>query len=121
MTDAQEPADSRSQPGGEPWDAVPPGYGPPPGYPTRYQQGDPYGYPPPAGGTNGLALASMVLGICGFLCLVPGLVGIVLGFVSLPQIRRTRQRGRGMAIAGILLGFFWPIAFALSVVAESRH
>jgi Domain of unknown function (DUF4190) len=83
-------------------------YGAPPGYPPAgYGYG--YGYPTAQGGTNGLAIAAMICGICGFACLVPGLVGIVLGIVSLPQIKRNGQSGRGMAIAGIVLGALWIV------------
>jgi hypothetical protein len=100
------------------------GYGyPPPQYPQQAPQspyGDPYGnpygyygYQPPISGTNGMAIAAMVCGICGFLCLLPGLVGIILGIVSLPQIKRTQQSGRGMAITGIVVGSLWILAFIL--------
>jgi hypothetical protein len=45
-----------------------------------------------------------VLGIFPFL---GGLLGIIFGVVALGQIRRSRQSGRGMAIAGIVLGASW--------------
>jgi hypothetical protein len=76
----------------------------------------PYGYPPPQPGTNGLAIAAMVCGICGFLCAVPGLVGVILGIISLPQIKRSQQSGRGMAIAGIVVGSLWILAVILLIV-----
>jgi hypothetical protein len=93
-----------------------PQYGPPPGYPPYPQFGG-YGYPPPARSrNNGMAIAAMVCGICGFLCLVPGIVGIILGFVSLSQIKRTQQKGRGMAITGIAVGSAWIVLFVLLTV-----
>ena len=60
-----------------------------------------YGYPgpPQPAGTNGLAIASLVV---SFFC---SIVGIILGFVALNQIKRTGQGGRGLAIAGIVIGF----------------
>jgi hypothetical protein len=133
MTDPEEPdalvpPPVAEQPGSIPWQSWPgatqqqptqqqPQYGPPPGYPPQYQYGG-YGYPPPRqqSGTNGMAIAAMVCGICGFLCLVPGLVGIILGAVSLPQIRRSQQNGRGMAITGIVVGSLWIVAFVLLIV-----
>jgi hypothetical protein len=91
-----------------------PQYGAPPGYPPPYAYG--YGYPQPQGGTNGMAIAAMVCGICGFACLIPGLVGIILGIVSLPQIKRRGQSGRGMAIAGIVMGSLWIVGFVVLVI-----
>jgi hypothetical protein len=58
----------------------------------------PYNQPAPV---NGLAIASLVLGI---LCCLP-VVGLVLGLIALGQIRKKGERGRGMAIAGIVLGW----------------
>ncbi|MGH3562780.1 MAG: DUF4190 domain-containing protein [Mycobacterium sp.] len=100
----------------------PPGYPPPPPpypgaragpwpYPGGY---DPY-RPGPAPGTNGMAIASLVTSIAAFpvgipltlLCWIGVLVpiaGIVLGIVALNQIRQTGQRGREMAIGGIVVG-----------------
>lgn len=92
-------------------------YAAPPGYPPPNAYGYGYGYPqPPKSGTNGLAIAAMICGICGFACIVPGVVGIILGFVSLPQIKRSGQSGRGMAITGIVLGSLWIVALILLIV-----
>ena len=66
--------------------------------------------------TSGMAIASMVLSIVGLLIyfLFPLLlVGVIFGFVSLSSIKRTPERlaGRGMALAGVIVGFvgitFW--------------
>jgi hypothetical protein len=40
----------------------------------------------------------------------------VLGFVAIGQIRRTGEDGRGMAIAGIVLGFISIIVTAVVIV-----
>lgn len=93
-----------------------PQYGQPPGYPPPQAYGYGYGYPSPRGGTNGLAIAAMICGICGFACIVPGLVGIVLGIVSLPQVKRNEQSGRGMAITGIVMGSVWIVVLVLLIV-----
>ena len=58
--------------------------------------------------TNGLAVASLILGIVGLLIQFFGIVNIlaiVFGFVAKGQIDRGQGEGRGMAIAGIVLGF----------------
>jgi len=63
-----------------------------------------YGHQP-ATRTNGLAVASLVLGIVS-LCGIGSILAIVFGFVSINQINNDpTQRGKGMAIAGVVLGF----------------
>jgi hypothetical protein len=56
--------------------------------------------------TSRLAIASLVCGMLGFLCL-PVLPGIVLGIVALVKIGNSEKRlkGKGLAIAGISLSF----------------
>jgi hypothetical protein len=63
--------------------------------------------------TDGFAIASLVLGILG-----GTLLAIVFGFVALSRIKRSagRKAGRGLAIAGISLGFFWIALVALVVI-----
>ena len=67
--------------------------------------------------TNGLAVASL---ICGVLWLgwIGSLLAIVFGHAALGQIQRAQgqQAGRGMAIAGLALGYFGALTFALSVL-----
>jgi type II secretory pathway pseudopilin PulG len=59
--------------------------------------------------TSGLAIASLV---CGILC-VP-ILSIVLGYLALSQIKRAAGAvvGKGMAIAGLVLGYI-PIVISL--------
>ena len=72
--------------------------------------------PPPSGdpapsarrGTNGLAIAALVVSLT---CCGP--VGAILGFVSLGQIKRSGEQGRGMAIAGIVVGILSTLAALL--------
>lgn len=66
----------------------------------------PYGYgqAPPARSTNGLAIASMVLGIL-WLYWVGSVLALIFGYVARNQIKRHDQAGDGMAIAGIVLGW----------------
>lgn len=86
-------------------------YGYPPyGYPPQgYGYG--YGYPRPATGTNGQAIASLVLGICGFLLATP-VIGLIFGILSLSAVKKTGQKGKGLAISGIVLSSAWIAIFA---------
>jgi hypothetical protein len=92
---------------------APPGPGPYGQYPPPYP---PSGFQPPA--TNGLAIASFVLGLVGWVpCGVGSVVAVVLGFVARNQIREShgRQGGDGLALAGIVLGFL-AIAFLIAII-----
>jgi hypothetical protein len=68
--------------------------------------------PPRSVKTNGLAIAALVCGLVQFLLwfflLVPGFVEAVLalsfGIGGLAQTRRRGEGGKGLAIAGIVLG-----------------
>ncbi|GAA3409626.1 DUF4190 domain-containing protein [Streptosporangium vulgare] len=80
------------------------GYGPPDG---GYDPYGGYGAPPPHRGNNGMAVAALIMGIAGlFICGLTSIVGVVLGHISLGQIKRTGEEGRGMAIAGLVLSYF---------------
>ncbi|MET8307282.1 DUF4190 domain-containing protein [Micromonospora sp. NPDC005173] len=84
----------------------------PPASPGPYP---PIAYPPAhivvhAPPTSGLAVASLVLGILGVVggwCLfgVPCLLAVVLGHVGLHDTRNDMKSGRGMAVAGLVLGY----------------
>ncbi|MFJ1754317.1 DUF4190 domain-containing protein [Kitasatospora sp. NPDC088134] len=92
--------------------ALPPPAGP--GFPTGPGYPAPAGYPAQPGGarslyTNGLAIASLVTGL---ICCV-GFIGIGLGIGALNQIKRTGERGKGLAIAGIVAGCAWLLVGAL--------
>jgi hypothetical protein len=86
--------------------------------PWLQQPGQPgYGYPGMAGqysGTNGLAVASFVLGLLGFLGF-PLILSAVFGIVALVQIRDRQQRGKGLAIAGLAVSAAWVLLFALLI------
>jgi hypothetical protein len=80
------------------------------GYPTPPAPG---GTPVPSYGrapTNGMAVASMVLGILGMvgmIWIISPILALVFGYISKGQIDRSggSQEGRGFAIAGIVLGW----------------
>lgn len=73
--------------------------------------------------TNGLAIASMVLGIL-WLWWLGSLLAVIFGGISIKQINASngQQTGKGMATAGLVLGlvgfgtFVW---FMLAVVVAS--
>lgn len=94
-----------------PYPQTPYGPGPQPYQPYQpWAQGySPYNQPAPL---NGTAIAALVLGI---LCFVPG-VGLVLGLIALRQIRKRGERGRSMAVAGLVLSslglLMWVLGFA---------
>jgi len=97
----------------------PPAYGPYP--PPAYGAHPPPPYfgpmPPPPAGTNGFAVAALVVGIVGGI--LGSLVGGALGIVALRQIRRTGQQGRGLAIGGLVAAGGWllvTLAFVVAIV-----
>jgi Domain of unknown function (DUF4190) len=57
--------------------------------------------------TSGLAVASLVTGLFFWCWVIPGIVAIVLGHLALESIEDSvgTKTGRGMAIAGIVLGW----------------
>jgi peptidyl-prolyl cis-trans isomerase B (cyclophilin B) len=90
---------------------TPPPYGgyPPPtygGYAAGYS-----GYPQPQP-TNALAIVALV----GAFVFAP--LGILFGHVSLSQIKKTGEEGRGLAIAGLVIGYLITLV-AVLVIAFS--
>lgn len=85
----------------------------PPGFPTDAYppQAYPPGYPVPAAmgvaGPNRLAVASLVCALLGVtvLWLVGGALALYFGYRARNQIAQRGQRGRGLAVAGIVLGW----------------
>lgn len=61
--------------------------------------------PPPQGKTNGLAIASMVLGIV-WIYWIGSLLAVIFGHIALNQMKRdVTQKGKGFAVAGVALGW----------------
>ena len=68
---------------------------------------------PPANPNNGMAVASLVLGIVSYpisvlYCagVIPALLAVIFGFIARGKIKRGETTvGGGMALAGIILGF----------------
>jgi hypothetical protein len=82
----------------------------------------PYGGPP-LKRTNGLAIASLVCACAGFLFIVPGVLGVIFGFIARSQIRQSggTQGGDGLALAGILVGFGWIGLFVIVFIIGAAN
>jgi hypothetical protein len=96
--------------------------------PAPYQQ-QPVGYPqqyayPPqayvaARPTNVLAVITLVLALVGI-----SIGAVITGHISLSQLKKTGEQGRGMAIAGLIIGYvgcafwvlFWIATLALPLL-----
>ena len=72
----------------------------------------------PVTSTNGLAITSLVLGIL-WLFWVGSLVGLILGLVALKQIKSRNQRGRGIAIAGVVLGMLGLVLLVIGIAGAA--
>ncbi len=85
----------------------PPGHQPfPAGAPMPMKQGN-----------SGMAIASLVLSLVGVIpCFwflqIPGLLGAIFGFVGLRQTRSGERGGRGLAMAGLIIGIILVLACA---------
>ncbi|WP_277207709.1 DUF4190 domain-containing protein [Isoptericola croceus] len=107
--------------GGDPY-----GTGSPQGTPPPYQSGSPYAagqpsMPAPTGqspypaqqgqGTDGFSIAALVTGILGM-----ALIAVGLGIAGLVRTKRSGRPGKGLAIAGIILGALSTIAWIAFIV-----
>jgi hypothetical protein len=104
----------------------PPVYPPPylgqPGYPGYYPGAyDPY-RPSKPPGTNGMAIASLVISLCSliFCCGATGFIGVILGIVGMRESKRTGQEGYGIALTGVIIGgictAFWALMLVLYAI-----
>ena len=79
----------------QPYNQAPPAYQQAPGYGS-----EPYGYAqPPSDRYNVLAIVSLVSAF------FVSLAAVITGHIALGQIKRTGEKGRGLAIAGLVLGY----------------
>jgi hypothetical protein len=82
--------------------------------------------PPPdqnrPGGTNGWAIAAFILGILG-----GTILSVIFAIVALVQLRGRPQRGRGLAIAALVISAAWiaviasVIVYGVSTQGKSVH
>ena len=91
-----------------PYQPVPYGQPPYPPQPYGYQQAQPiYVQGPP---TSAFAVISLILGILGLFAgwctfAIPCLLAIGAGHMALVETKNGRHGGRGIAIAGLVLGY----------------
>ncbi len=72
--------------------------------------------------TNGFAIASLVCS-CAGLFFLPAVAGVIFGFVARAQITRSNglQKGNGLALAGIIVGFGWLALVVLGIALGAGH
>ncbi len=75
----------------------------------QYAQPGSYYAGPMAPATNGFAIASLICSILGFIGVLGfgSIMGVIFGHMAIREIDRSngRQQGRGMAQAGLILGY----------------
>ncbi|HJA61955.1 MAG TPA: DUF4190 domain-containing protein [Candidatus Brevibacterium intestinavium] len=88
---------------------------------AQYAAGPAYVYQPMPP-TNTLAVVAMVCSIFGVVSSVflAGIGGIIMGHIARKQIRQTGERGEGMAIAALWVGYIgtalWVLFWAVIVL-----
>jgi Domain of unknown function (DUF4190) len=116
---------SGSQSGQAQYGQSQPQYGQPAGGYSQPQYGQAMPYGRVGRGTNSLAIAALCCGIGQvFAGPIAGIPAVILGFMSLGQIARTGEDGRGMAITGLVLGIvglILTVLFIILFIAVWRH
>jgi Domain of unknown function (DUF4190)/DUF1707 SHOCT-like domain len=79
--------------------------------PAPYQAG--YYQPLNIRKTNGFAVGALV---CGILPVFGGIPAVILGHYARGQIRKSGERGDGMAIAGLVFGYLWISLWLLVIL-----
>ena len=69
--------------------------------------------------TSGAAIGSLICGILGFVTGVTALIAVILGHISLSQIKQSAGRlgGHGSAIAGLVMGYLVLGLVAVAILA----
>ncbi len=63
---------------------------------------------------NKSAIIGLILSIIAIFGVgLSGIVGFILGIVALVQIKHTHERGKGLAIAAIIVGFIWSFVVGI--------
>lgn len=83
----------------------PPSFGTPP--PATY------GFAPVSRRTNGLAITSLILGILFCIPWITGLLAVVFGILGIRKTRDPQVGGKGIAVAGLVLGIVSFIGWSL--------
>jgi len=64
---------------------------------------------------NKSAIIGLVLSIISVFGVgLAGIAGFILGIVALTQIKHTHEKGKGLAITAIIVGFIW--SFVIGIV-----
>ncbi|MEB0268046.1 DUF4190 domain-containing protein, partial [Cryobacterium sp. 10I5] len=79
------------------------------GQPQQYGQ-QPYGQPLAQDKYNVLAIVSLVSAF------FVSLAAIITGHIALSQIKKTGEKGRGLAIAGLVLGYLGIVAGIIATI-----
>ena len=94
-------------------------------YAAPATQPNPYAQPTPYAGAPGYVYApgprTNTMAIIGFvLAFVVSVAGIVCSHIALSQIKKTGEGGRGLALAGLILGYvftgFWVLYFLVFII-----
>lgn len=104
---APQAAQQAPQPGAL---AAPPAPPVPPMPPQPGQPGMPMGAPQAQAPMNTLALVAFIGSF------FVGLVGIICGHISLGQIKKSGERGRGFALAGTIIGYVSTVGVIIAII-----
>ncbi len=67
----------------------------------------------PAQPTNSMAVAALVLGILGWLTMIPAILAIIFGVLGWSRAKKIDGIGQGKAAWGLGLGIFWVVGGTL--------
>lgn len=70
---------------------------------------------------NSMALASFIIALVGLIVagLPCGIVAVILGIVGLVKFDATKEKGKGFAIAGLVIGVIDVIAVVLNIIIQA--
>lgn len=72
--------------------------------------------------TSGLAVGSLVCGIAELFTLgFAAVPAVILGHLARAQIRQTGERGDGMAVAGLVLGYLAIVSWVFVLLVIASH
>lgn len=81
------------------------------GMPTGYG----YSTPTATAATNGWAIASLIVSLVS--CGLGSILGVIFGHIALSRIKQTGAGGRGLAIAGLIIGYLGLAIMVVAIVA----
>lgn len=72
---------------------------------------------------NAMALASFILALVGLIVagLPCGIVAVILGIIGLVKFDATKEKGKGFAIAGLVVGVIDVIAVVLNIIIQASQ